>query len=216
MKILVSCSVPEFNELYNEKKLLNIGDDIIYYNVEASSLMDVDSIKSLSKDRIMCTTALDVDIEGCTFREISLEEAREMPSVPNNTLCRLPSGFSDMREVSNLSRRLPGIRFIGGNLLELPDIKIGRYDEGKDKLSAVFKGFYDTFLEIRSADVDRVEDIKEGLSPTVLQDLEGIKIKSGKKRVVNRSIGEKKEKPKKVKAVVQSFGSLFGDEDVDF
>lgn len=66
----------------------------------------------------------------------------------------LPEGYCDMREVYNLSIKYPRLRFTGGNLLEIPGIKIGRYDKGKEKMSAVFNGVYDMFTEVELADIE--------------------------------------------------------------
>lgn len=65
----------------------------------------------------------------------------------------LPEGYSDMREVYNISLKHPRLRFTGGNLLEIPGIKIGRYDKGKEKMSAVFDGIYDMFIEVNLSDI---------------------------------------------------------------
>lgn len=65
----------------------------------------------------------------------------------------LPEGYSDMREVYNIAVKYPRLRFIGGNLLEIPGIKIGRYDKGKEKMPAVFDGVYDMFSEVNLADI---------------------------------------------------------------
>ncbi|MGV3076449.1 hypothetical protein ACEE21_15330, partial [Clostridium baratii] len=53
----------------------------------------------------------------------------------------------------NLAIKYPRLRFTGGNLLEIPGIKIGRYDKGKEKMSAVFDGVYDMFTEVSLSDI---------------------------------------------------------------
>ena len=219
MKVLVSCNLDDFKTNCIENKVFEKGSDTLYYNIEVSTEEELKEAESFrNNERVMCITALDIDLNGNCFKEITLDDVDNLSFAPSNTLCRLPDGFSDMKRVDDIRRKLNGIRFIGGNLLELPDLKIGRYDEGKEKLGSVFNGIYDTFLEVRAEDIDNLEEIKGNLNPYMLNDILEIKVKTSKKKVVNRSInsGEKKEKPKKVKAAAQSFGSLFGGEDVGF
>lgn len=96
------------------------------------------------------------DLQGDIFRlynfgeDLSTVEEEVEGVVP---MLVLPEGYSDMREVYNLAIKYPRLRFTGGNLLEIPGIKIGRYDKGKEKMSAVFDGVYDMFTEVSLSDI---------------------------------------------------------------
>ena len=49
--------------------------------------------------------------------------------------------------------KYPTIRATGGNLLEIPGIRIGRYDKGKEKMTSVFNGVYDIYREVDLGDI---------------------------------------------------------------
>jgi len=65
----------------------------------------------------------------------------------------LPDGFSNMREVDSIMKEYPRVRITGGNLLEIPGFRIGRYDKGKEKMSSVFNGVYDIFKEVDLSEI---------------------------------------------------------------
>lgn len=85
----------------------------------------------------------------------------------------LPDGYSDMRELSSIVLKYPNLRVTGGNILEIPGIKIGRYDKGKEKMTSVFCGVYDIFKEVDLQDIKvqrimskvRTKSQKSGSSP---------------------------------------------------
>lgn len=96
------------------------------------------------------------NLEGNVFRvynygdDLSTVESEVVGVVP---LLVLPSGFSDMRELLNIMEKYPRLRATGGNLLEIPGIRIGRYGKGKEKMSSVFNGIYDIFREVELSDI---------------------------------------------------------------
>ena len=125
--------------------------------------------------------------------DLSLIEKEVKGVVP---LIVLPEGFCDMREVLELMQKYPTARVTGGNLLEIPGVRIGRYDNGKEKMSAVFNGVYDIFKEV---DLDSIK---------VHRVMSKAKSKSGKSS--KSSSGTKKSAPKSKK--IESFTKFFGNE----
>lgn len=117
-------------------------------------------------------------------------------------LVRLPDGYSNMLELHKKSMRRPNIRFVGGYLLQVEGVNIGRYDKDLQSHDGVFLGAYDEFVE---ANLDELSDIK--------------KVYSKVKKVVSSDSDkqEKKKEKKKVGSTLStSFNRLFGDEDDDF
>ena len=112
----------------------------------------------------------------------------------------LPDGFCDMKYVYNLSLKYPQARFMGGNLLEIPGLKIGRFDDGKEKMSAVFNGVYDVFREVSFDDIK----VQEVMSKVRSKSSNGSRPKSSVKRVT----------PKAKKS--EAFSRFFGGEENEF
>lgn len=170
--ILASCSYIEC-KTYSGKLVLK-QDDITNNsskkpkNVEVLLNIVDDDIENIIKNGIgvaKCVTtrvspsSCPDSLKGKIFREYvygdDLSLVNELPDgvIP---LLRLPKGFSDMREVSSLMTSYPKLRVYGGNLLEIPGFRIGRYDEGKDKMSSVFNGSYDVFREVPLSSIEVV------------------------------------------------------------
>lgn len=96
------------------------------------------------------------DLHGNVFRVYNYGEdisnmSEEVEGVV--PLLVLPDDFSNMREVDNIMKEYPNARVTGGNLLEIPGFRIGRYDKGKEKMSSVFNGVYDIFKEVNLEDI---------------------------------------------------------------
>lgn len=111
-------------------------------------------------------------------------------------ICKLPEGYSDMRQVYTLSRLYPNIRFCGGNLISLLHCKLGCISaedlgrKGKQGLQ-----ISDCFAIEKPVDIDRAtqEVVFEQItvSPSVTK-FEG------------------KSKSKSTKTVLPSFATLGG------
>lgn len=106
------------------------------------------------------------NLKGNVFHEVLYEDYNGVTEV-NGVVClvRLPEGFCDMRklcEMSSVNEQYDDVehkvRFIGGNLLEIPGVGIGRYNKGKEKMSSVFNGVYDFFKEV-SLDEIKVQEV---------------------------------------------------------
>lgn len=114
----------------------------------------------------------------------------------------LPEGFDDMRKVETIMEEFSDSRVIGGNLLEIPGFRIGRYDKGKEKMSSVFNGIYDIFKEVELNSIEVQEIMNKPRSKGT------IKSARPKKDVVRKVTT--KEKKKKV------FDTWFGEEEDEF
>ena len=81
------------------------------------------------------------------------------------SLVRLGGDFPSDRYRANLRTlvevcgKLPSVRFMGGNLLGVEGLRVGRFNEGKDRMAPVFKDIYDTFVEVRLDDLDGLTEI---------------------------------------------------------
>ena len=112
-----------------------------------------------------------------------------------------------MRTIYELSLSHPGVRFIGGRLLALNGISIGRFDEGKSKMSVNYSDVYDNFLEVKLSEIDNLKEIVKK-SRKKLEDAED---KPKKKKV------SKEHNPGKASKRVAAFSNLFSDvEEVEF
>lgn len=113
-------------------------------------------------------TSCPKDLWGNVFHEVKYEDYKGVDEVDGVVcLVRLPEGFCDMRKAEELCKVNKDytdveakVRLIGGNLLEIPSVAIGRYNKGKEKMSAVFNGVYDIFKELHLEDIE----VKEVMS----------------------------------------------------
>lgn len=117
------------------------------------------------------------------------------------TLVKLPDDYSHMLTLKKLCETREDIRVIGGNLLSIEGVRIGRY---KGKRPLVCKGIYDSFIEIDldSPDADVREKIKKAGAVTE---------KSGEKKSKDRVQVEKKPNKR-----VVAFNTMFGGGEEDF
>lgn len=214
MEILASCTLEE-SKKYNGKLVIPCEDkkspDKVSINVVVDD-GDTDVYKGLSGNE-KCITFVNepadfcpTELQGNVFNEYTLDDllnarVKEVEGIVS--LVRLEKDYSDMRVLCNYTKKYPNIRFIGGNLLGVEGVNIGRYDKGKDKMSPVFNEMYDTFLEVSLKDLDGIQEI----------------IKRNKKKVssMSGSTKSKKSKEKKVSKRKVAFSNLFGNsEGVDF
>ena len=189
----------------------------VYLNIDLRGSHDLDSalieVSKLPSSCIKCLTisesvsSVPSNLKGRVFRVYkynSLEGSTLSNPEGVIPLIELPDGFCDMREVYAIAMKHDGVRFIGGNLLEIPGINIGRFDDGKDKMSAVYNGVYDIFREVDFSSIE----VKEVLPKTKSSGT--IKRSSAKKS----STVSKKSTPKSRKS--ESFSKLFGGSGCEF
>lgn len=230
MKILASCDIdkamgfngklvlPNEDEKKPDKVMLNIVVDGCcgYSNEEVFR-----KASDLGKDIVQCITFkveegrfasyVPTEWEGKIFNEYSAGyyDDSNVPVCDKATsLLRLPEGYSNMRVLYDMSKKYPNVRYIGGHLLGIEGIRIGRFDTGKDKMSPVFKDMYDAFVEVDLDDLNGLQEIVK---------------KTRKKAEKMFSDGTKrkprvgKPKVKKVSKRVEAFNSLFaGDAEEEF
>ena len=215
MQILASCSLEEASR-FNGKLVLPNEDakkpDKVFLNIVADGRESMDVFKKVDEiPSVKCITFVGGGISyvptgysGSVFVEKTLEEAlSENVSYPSGVvvLVRLPKDFPNgaynMQTVYELSVKNPNMRFIGGSILGIEGVRVGRFDSGKEKMSPVFSDIYDTFVEV---DLDDLSGIQEIVKKT--------------RRRAEHIMKEKKPrapKEKKVSRWVQAFNSLFGD-----
>lgn len=220
MLIVASCSLSEAVEVNG--RLVTVDEegnksDRVLLNVEISeSDTDVpEMLKKIPKGTVKFFT-VDSDIAVNTdlpvFRSYTLKDALEngmkteyIPLV--NVGEDFPNANVNMRTIYELSLSHPGVRFIGGRLLALNGISIGRFDEGKSKMSVNYSDVYDNFLEVKLSEIDNLKEIVKK-SRKKLEDAED---KPKKKKV------SKEHKPGKASKRVAAFSNLFSDvEEVEF
>jgi hypothetical protein len=208
---LANCEYKDVADI--KGRLVSTRDGIttnVVLNILSEDMTDVD----FSDRNIKCITVLSDDItvpegfEEDIFREYTLETLNENAnSLPSGVvpLLKLEDSYSNMMEVYNLSLKYPKLRVIGGNLLALDGVKIGRYERGKDKMGIVFKGQYDTYDAIDLADLDyKVVERKKSVNKRV-QKSKALKAKSTKEKVKKASSQGVNSRKKKV------FEALFSE-----
>lgn len=214
MEILASCSLAECMQYSGKLQIENEDGgkpDKVSLNVvvEDNDISILDSIGT----NVKCVTFKNLEgsipegYKGKVFNEVAYEPnmyVRDIEGV--TTIIRLPEGYSDMREVKSLCGRGENIRVIGGNLLNIDGVKIGRYDTGKDKGSPVYNGIYDQFLEVDLKDLGNISE----------------KVRKARKKINSANESKNSKSPKKAKVVSKkndiskSFTALFGSEEEDF
>lgn len=214
MEILAGCSLEESRK-HNGKLVIpneeGKSPDKVSINVIVED-GDTSVYKELSGTE-KCITFVDTPVsfcptslEGKVFNEVSYSYFKDNEdSIPLNikgitTLVRLPDGFCDMREAYNICSKHPSVRVIGGSLLGIEGVRIGRYDNGKDKMSPVFTEMYDSFIEVLLKDLDGIQEV----------------IKRNKKKIKSMVAKERKPKEKKESKRLVSFNSLFGGSQEEF
>lgn len=215
--LLASCSYEEAKKYNNKlvvvseeetKKPEKVSLNVITSSPEEAFTLGKDLVKCITTDRNpkFCPS----DWAGSIFYECTLNSMDDLNTlkIPETKegivpLLRLPEGNLNLKQLYNFCQRNPKVRVIGSNLLEIPGIKIGRFDEGKDKMSSVFNGVYDAFTEVALSSIK----VKE-----IMGKVRAKSTSSGPKKV--RVAGSKKA-PSKPKKVV-SFEKLFGEEADEF
>lgn len=151
------------------------------------------------------------DVPQGVFHEVSLEEyeggyAPQYTGV--TTLIRLPDGYCDIRNLYNICTERKDVRVIGGNLLGVEGLRIGRFDGGKEKLAPVFSGVYDSFIEVC---LDELGDVTE-----LVRKAKKKMKSSGEEKPKKRKEKSAESSPKKKSAsIANSFSCLFSESDAE-
>lgn len=144
-------------------------------------------------------TKCPLGMEGRVFNEYMLEELNSFNPEPIEgitVLVRLPDDYSHMLTLKMLCDTRKDIRVIGGKLLNIEGVRIGRFDSNKP---VVCNGVYDSFIE---ADIDDLEGIKEKIKKVKV-----VEVKEKK----DREKKEKAQSEKKISKKVEAFKNMFGD-----
>ena len=221
MQLLASCSLEKSREFNGKLVLPNENKktpDKVFLNiVVGEDERPEDVFKGLSgKEKCITfskynpTNFCPTSLEGNVFNECDLDILLNDACFPEPkgviTLVRLPKDYSDMRNLKKLCSEHPTVRFIGGKLLGVEGVRIGRYDEGKEKMSPVFDEIYDTFVEVDLNDLDGLQEIVKRTRSKA----EGVvKAKSSKKSSKSSSV---KKQPKRI----ETFSKLFSNDEEDF
>lgn len=215
--ILAGCSIEEALN-YNGK--MSVDDEKVYLNIKTSK----DDIKK----------AFTVALENRQVKAITVEGVRggdvdSLPEVPEKlvgmvficediadikekngyeVLVQLENSYCDMLSLYKLSRMHPSVHYIGGKLLEIPGIHIGRFDKGKEKLSSYFDGIYDYFVEAELSELSNIDLIRSRVGKHNKKDYEMTDDEDKKEK--------KSSKKSSVKKPKYSVSSLFESDAVDF
>ena len=215
--ILAGCSIEEALN-YNGK--MSVDDEKVYLNIKTSK----DDIKKAF------TVALENrQVKAITVDGVRGSEVDSLPEVPEKlvgmvficedtadikekngyeVLVQLENSYCDMLSLYKLSRMYQSVHYIGGKLLEIPGIHIGRFDKGKEKLSSYFDGIYDYFVEAELSELSNIDLIRSRVSKHNKKDYEMTDDEDKKEK--------KSSKKSSVKKPKYSVSSLFESDAVDF
>lgn len=169
MKIIADCSYEDARK-YKGKLNIELEDGKtanVKLAVECASLEEYEEIKgNKAVEYLDCLFDLPEGyaVEKKTFRKYSLDdkdkiEASEVEGVI--PLLKLPEDFADMYLLSEKSKEVEGLRLLGGKLLGIEDVRIGREDvEDKNKKLGIFyDGVYDLFQEVNLSELENLNEI---------------------------------------------------------
>lgn len=210
--LLASCSYDEAKRYHNKLVLVSDKETKKQEEVQLNIITDnPDEVLGEKLNKVVkCVTSRFMpsscpeNLYGSVFHEVDLKDYEGVEETEGVVcLIRLPDGFCDMRRLleissinSNYSDVEAKVRFIGGNLLEIPSIHIGRYDSGKEKMSAVFNKVYDIFKEVSLEDI-KVQEVMSKVRPT-------------NKSKSSGGIKSASSKTKKAESFSKLFGGLSG------
>lgn len=220
--ILAKC---DMNEVQGYVGKVVSGDDKVLLNLEVgvSELKDALNV-ILGNKSVYCVTLDDwngsdelpkipEDLVGKVFSKVRSSDIKVAPE-GYITYVEYPKGYSDMREVLKACNENENVRVFGGNFLEIPGVRIGRTDKGKEKMLSSYNGVYDAFIEADIKDLDNIEVIKSKFNKRDLEAMSGADVSEKEKK--EKSTSGKSSGNKVSKVIGSSFGNLFGSEDVDF
>lgn len=211
MEVLASCSYDESLKIDGKLQIPSDGvskPDKVSLNVVVTN-GDTSVLNKLPVN-VKCVTFMgDVDLSGITdkkvFREIKLgDEIPKDCGVP--ILVRVDDTFSDMRKALELCSQAKNVRIIGGNLLQIDGVRIGRYDTGKDGTTVVYNGVYDQFLELPLAEIGNLQEVVRRARN---------KLDSALSERKTKSVKSEKTAPRKTE-MGKTFSSLFEGDEEDF
>jgi hypothetical protein len=170
MKIIARCSLEEAKK-YNGKliipteegkKPINVG-----LNLEVTGAELKEAIGMVSEFITVNGEFPEVEIpekmSGKVFRKVTLAECEEEITCPEGVvpLLEVRSDYADMRTLISACEKNKNLRVIGGKLLGIKGINIGRFDvEDKNKkLGIYYDGMYDLFKEVELSDLDNLTEI---------------------------------------------------------
>ena len=97
------------------------------------------------------------------FRKVTLAECEEEITCPEGVvpLLVVRDGYADMRTLISACKKNKNLRVIGGKLLGIDGINIGRFDieDRNKKLGIYYDGMYDLFKEVELSDLDNLTEI---------------------------------------------------------
>lgn len=216
MEILASCNLEESKQ-YNGKLVIQDEDSKpikVQLNVVSKEKIDP---KDLSEN-VKCVTFLGTfpDVEkknGVSyFSELSLDDVKSgFTEVDGITpLLRVPDNYCQLKELVGYCNQYKSLRVVGGNLLAVDGLRIGRFEVDKKKIYPVFNGMYDNFLEMQLSDLGNVTEVVRKAKKKLNPEDKPKKSKS-KKDKTSKPKKEKVSKPKKSSAMLNSFNSLFNE-----
>lgn len=119
---------------------------------------------------------------------------------------KLPKTYSNMRDVKTVCINY-GVRVIGGNILMLDGVNIGRYNTGKDGGTILYNELYDQFLELPLSEIQNLKEVIKRCKK---------KLEDKDSSSSSKNAKEKKNISKKVD-ISKSFSTLFsGVEEEEF
>ena len=229
LEILASCSLKAASK-FNGKLVLPNEDskrpDKVFLNIEYSesdgSVADFFAKVGILESSFKCVS-FNVDISDedipeefsgkvFLYKDITSCFDSELPLGRKFTyLVKLPGDFPDkdlykfsLRDLVDLCNKYPNIRFVGGNLLKIRGLNIGRFPEGRKDSMYIFNDIYDSFVEVNLEDIDGLKEIVKKVR---------VKADGTKPRLSKSSKSNSGSKTKRVVA----FKTMFGDdEEVDF
>ena len=210
--ILATCGLEEYRKL--DGRVTCEGERVLF-NLELSVAEFLENKNVLDDTGVWCVTVVgwggieklpDLVSEKWRGRVYVLGRLDDIEMAKNLSdgyifYIKLDSRYSNMRELYDMCGKYSNVRFTGGKLLLIDGVRIGRTDEGKDKINVYMEESYDNFLEVNYSDLNDVAVIRSKLKKSDSQS------------------SEKKQKSKSVpkpNVIAGSFSSLFGGEDVDF
>lgn len=231
MKLLASCSLEESSK-FDGKLVIPCEDkkspDKVLLNIVVEDGNNGVFSKLTGKEE--CVTFVGGGAEFCptewrgkVFNQYSLEDLQagfsESKVEGVTDIVRLPENYSNMRELLGFQKSYPCVRFIGGHLLALEGLNIGRYATGREKLPLVLKDIYDSFVEVCLSDLDGIQEVvrkTRAKMDAIESGVEGKpKRKSGSKKSSDGSSGSGSGEKKATKKI-QVFNGLFGSQEVEF
>lgn len=169
MKIIARCSLEEAKK-YNGKliipteegkKPINVGLNLEVTGSELKEAMGMVS-EFITVNGDLPEVEIPEKMRGKVFRKVTLAECEEGVICPEGVvpLLEVRDGY-DMRTLISACEKNKNLRVIGGKLLGIKGINIGRFDvEDKNKkLGIYYDGMYDLFKEVELSDLDNLTEI---------------------------------------------------------